>query len=220
VVRSLQGCSCWCNHDNEFITEVPLKRWPTIDADNTRERIFSPDELQRLYAVSPRWLENIIRFAVGTGCRQGEILSLTWDQVDLAERLIKLNSSQTKSKYARVVRILPDVEALLRSIPRALHTNRVFLSATGRPIRTWGGGPHRAWAKALREAEISDATFHDLRHTFVTLAMRGGNPSHVVMLQVGHKSAAMLRRSQLVNEIDLQQLQLPDEPNDSARRSS
>jgi hypothetical protein len=30
----------------------------------------------------------------------------------------------------------------------------------------------------------------------------------------------MLRRYQLVNEIDLQQLQLPDEPNDSARRSS
>ena len=55
----------------------------------------------------------------------------------------------------------------------------------------------------MKRLGIEDAVFHDLRHDFVTKAMRSGNPAYLVMKQVGHKSDAMLRRYQLIDERDL-----------------
>ena len=60
----------------------------------------------------------------------------------------------------------------------------------------------------MKLAGIEDATFHDLRHDFVTRAMRSGNASHVVMKQVGHKTDPMLRRYQLIDERDLLELRI------------
>ena len=50
---------------------------------NTRERIFSEEEFQRLLKASPLWLQRIIIMAQGTRIRQNEIIQLTWDAVDL-----------------------------------------------------------------------------------------------------------------------------------------
>ena len=41
-----------------------------------------------------------------------------------------------------------------------------------------------------------------------TPTMRGGNASHIVMKQVGHKTDSMLRRYQLIDERDLLELQI------------
>ena len=60
----------------------------------------------------------------------------------------------------------------------------------------------------LEKAGIKGACFHDLRHDFVTRAMRGGNASHIVMKQVGHKTDSMLRRYQLIDERDLLELRI------------
>ena len=61
---------------------------------------------------------------------------------------------------------------------------------------------------SVEKAGIEGACFHDLRHDFVTRAMRSGNASHVVMKQVGHKTDSMLRRYQLIDERDLLELQM------------
>ena len=60
----------------------------------------------------------------------------------------------------------------------------------------------------MKIAGIEDATFHDLRHDFVTRATRRGNDPNVVMKQVGHKTNAMLSRYQLIDERDLLQLKI------------
>ena len=72
--------------------------------------------------------------------------------------------------------------------------------------------PKKVWNESLKRAGIEDAVFHDLRHNFVIKAMRGGNASHVVMKQVGHKSDAMLKRYQLIDERDLLDLEFSPEP--------
>ena len=63
------------------------------------------------------------------GMRQGEILKLQWSDVDLKTGFVCLRASITKTDEARSVRLLPDVVAMLREIPRAVHTPYVFLSA-------------------------------------------------------------------------------------------
>ena len=97
---------------------------------------------------------------------------------------------------------------MLRETPRALHTQQVFLSATNKPIPYWTTYVQKTWKQSLEKAGIEGACFHDLRHDFVTRAMRSGNASHVVMKQVGHKTDSMLRRYQLIDERDLLELRI------------
>jgi len=146
--------------------------------------------------------------ARGTGVRQNEIIQLEWADVDLQDGFVRLRASKTKTDEARSVRLLPDVIVMLKEIPRAIHTKKVFLSAKGRPIPYWTGYLNQVWQNTLKEAGIENACFHDLRHDFVTRAMRSGNASHVVMKQVGHKTDSMLRRYQLVDERDLLELRI------------
>ncbi|MDA0857050.1 MAG: site-specific integrase [Proteobacteria bacterium] len=192
----------------EFISKIPVSRYPVIKIDNIRKRVFSEVEYQLLLEVCPLWLRRIVIMARGTGMRQGEILKLQWSDVDLKTGFVRLNASMTKTDEARLVRLLPEVIAMLNDTPRALHTQQVFLSATNKPIPYWTTYVQKTWKQSLEKAGIEGACFHDLRHDFVTRAMRNGNASHVVMKQVGHKSDSMLRRYQLIDEKDLLELRM------------
>ena len=192
----------------EFISKIPVSRYPVIKIDNIRKRVFSEVEYQLLLEVCPLWLRRIVIMARGTGMRQGEILKLQWSDVDLKTGFVRLNASMTKTDEARLVRLLPEVIAMLNDTPRALHTQQVFLSATNKPIPYWTTYVQKTWKQSLQKAGIEGACFHDLRHDFVTRAMRSGNASHVVMKQVGHKTDSMLRRYQLIDEKDLLELRM------------
>ncbi len=193
---------------HEVISKVPVAKYPSIKIDNVRKRVFSEEEFSHLIEISPLWLKRIVIMARGTGMRQNEIIQLEWSDVDLQEGFVRLSASKTKTDEARSIRLLPNVIAMLKEIPRAIHTKKVFLSAKGRPIPYWTGYLNQVWQNTLKEAGIKDACFHDLRHDFVTRAMRSGNASHVVMKQVGHKTDSMLRRYQLVDERDLLELRI------------
>ena len=143
---------------------------------------------------------------------QREIIQLEWNSVDLEDGFARLRAAQTKTDEARSVRLSPQVIQMLGEIQRTLQWKNVFLSVTQRPILRWGSYQKKVWSESLKKAGIEDAVFHDLRHDFVTKAMRRGNTSHVVMKQVGHKSDAMLRRYQLIDERDLLQLKFSSEP--------
>ena len=96
-----------------------------------------------------------------------------------------------------------DLIQMMKKIPDTPHTRNVFLSVTQKPIRRWGSYQKKVWNESLKRAELEDAVFHDMRHDFVTKAMRSGNPAYLVMKQVGHKTDAMLLRYQLIDERDL-----------------
>ena len=197
---------------HEIISKVPVAYFPSIKVDNVRKRIFSDEEYQRLLEASPMWLRRIVIMAYWTGMRQKEIIQLEWNSVDLKAGFIRLKAAQTKTDEARSVRLSPQVLQMIKEIPKAPHTRHVFLSVTQKPIRRWGSYQKKVWNESLKRAEIEDAVFHDLRHDFVTKAMRSGNPAYLVMKQVGHKSDAMLRRYQLIDERDLIEFKFSSEP--------
>ena len=62
--------------------------------------------------------------------RRGEILSLTWDKVDFAKRMIRLEVTDTKDRQARNVPICTELFEMLRESPNKLHAgdddNHVF----------------------------------------------------------------------------------------------
>ncbi len=185
---------------HEIISKIPVTYFPSVKVDNVHKRIFTDDKYQRLLEASPLWLRRIVIMAYLTGMRQKEIIQLEWNAVDLKTGFIRLKAAQTKTDEARSVRLSPQVIQMMKKIPDTPHTRNVFLSVTQKPILRWGSYQNKVWNESLKRAGIEDAVFHDMRHDFVTKAMRRGNPAYLVMKQVGHKSDAILRRYQLIDE--------------------
>ena len=74
----------------KWVTDNPVLRIAKEKVCNIIERWLTPEEEQRLLAVSPCWLQEIIVFALHTGMRRGEILKLHWPHVDMARRTLTI----------------------------------------------------------------------------------------------------------------------------------
>ena len=192
-----------------FMSSNPIQRWPVIKVHNVRDRILSDSEWARLQKALPKWLWRIVFVAYHTGMRQNELMRMRWIQVDLKKGFVRLKAEDTKTEKNRIVRLIPEVVGVLRQAPRSMRSQQVFLSATGKPLQRWTSYVNRVWLEALEQADIQNFRFHDLRHTFVTRAMRAGNPAYLVMKQVGHRTESMLKRYHLIDESDLLQLAFP-----------
>ena len=134
--------------------------------------------------------------------RQGEILKLIWDKVDLERNFIRLAGTDTKNGLKRRIPIHPRVEMLI-NLPRVLHTNRVFLSK-GKPVNNFAGNYQLQWSRAVQEGELGDITFHDLRHCAINNLRLSGNDHFTIMAISGSRTTSVFRRYNVVNEEELQ----------------
>jgi integrase len=151
-----------------------------------RDRRLVGDEERRLLqacdAVNPE-LGAIVRFAIETAMRQGEIMSMTWDAVDLTARTVTLQV--TKNGTKRVVPLSTAAFQVLAGLPRQL---------SGKVWRYGQEGVKYAFPAACRRAGIEDLRFHDLRHEATSrLFEKGFNPMEVSAI-TGHKTLQMLKR--------------------------
>lgn len=165
---------------------VPLIRKPKENP--ARERRLSKEEEGRLLVeITQRsnnpWLKPVVLFALETGMRRGEILSLTWTQIDLDRRIARL--LDTKNGEGRSVPLTLKATALLYELPRSID---------GRVFATTAEAVKLAFARAVERSRIDDLHFHDLRHEAVSrLFEKGLNVMEVASIS-GHKTLQMLRR--------------------------
>ena len=167
--------------------------------DGRNRRLGSSEQTRLLAACdahSNPMLGWIVRVALHTAMRQGEILSLTRDQVDLKRRVVRL--TETKSGSARTVPLNRAATEVLRQAMRfevrPIDTSLIFFGEPGRDGRRRPYCFHPAWAGALREARISGLRFHDLRHEAVSRLVEAGLGDQEVAAISGHKSMQMLKR--------------------------
>ena len=156
-----------------------------------RNRILNEAEkLRILDELVPRptrrvsmWMKPLVEFALETGMRRGEMLALTWANVDLINRTAYL--PLTKNGESRTVPLSSKAIQILQSLPRSIK-GQVF------PIKPEAVAA--AFIKATRRAGVKDFHFHDLRHTAIThLATKLPNLIELAAVS-GHKSLAMLKR--------------------------
>lgn len=126
----------------------------------------------------------IVRLALETAMRQGELVSLRWEHIDLNRQIAHL--SDTKNGEARTVPLSSTAIRVLRSLPRSLH-GQVFPGLTTEAVK-------RAYIRAVRRARIEDLRFHDLRHEATTRLFEKGLNIMEVASITGHKDLRMLRR--------------------------
>jgi integrase len=182
--------------NNNLIDRNPI-RGVKLFKSNARDRVLATEEYQRLLAACTEHLVPIVALAYRTGMRRGEILGLRWDQLRLAERVIRLEAQDTKTNEAREIPLDAELAEMLKRLPTVLGCPRVF-TARGKPI----GDMKTAFNGACRRADIQDFRFHDLRHCAVTNLRKAGVPQNVIMSISGHKTDSMLRRYDKVDRED------------------
>jgi integrase len=153
-----------------------------------RVRYLTEEEIKSLLNVSPLYLKNIIKAALFTGLRKGDILTLKWSDVDLERSLLFFNEQKKKGKLG--IKLLnSDMVNLLMTIPKGKN-DYIFCGPDGEHLKD----VKRSFHTALKKTGITDFHFHDLRHTSAShMIMRGASPK-AVQKHLNHSSLAMTER--------------------------
>jgi len=147
--------------------------------------------LQACDASPSKGLGLIVRLALSTGMRRGEIMGLRWCDVDLAEGLVRLR--ETKNTDPRLVPLVPDTQRRLADWAkvRRIDTDLVFPSPRNPPHPV---DFTSSWNVALEQADIENFRFHDCRHSAASFLTDAG-VNHVVIAEIlGHRTLAMVKR--------------------------
>jgi len=139
----------------------------------------------------------IFLLAAFSGLRRGECLGLRWRDVDFERQAIRVEHSLSavdgelgtpKSGQMRSVPMAPDVaQALARLSQRERFTGRadfVFVGDEGGPLD--GSALRRRYVEALKAAELRPLRFHDLRHSFGTIAANAALSGRELQAWMGH----------------------------------
>ncbi len=180
---------------NEYTFKAVHKVKP-FKTDNKRDGYLNSEQIKNLLDAcdmgkQQRHLKPIIIFALNTGCRREEILSLTWEQVNLKSGFIYLSGMNTKNKEGRQIPINDTLRDMLQGLVRRLDVPHVFYDhETGKRF----GSIKRSFITACKKAGIYDFVFHSLRHTFASHLVMGGVDLTTVSRLMGHKSLTMTLR--------------------------
>ena len=153
-----------------------------------RDRRLEAGELERLLSAgtSPNpWFRPVVLFAIETGMRRGEILSLCWEHVHLDKRYVHL--PDTKNGDSRDVPLSPQALELLRGLPRNIREDQLVFPLHYEALKS-------SWRRACSRAGIIDLRFHDLRHEATSRFFEKGLNVMEVAAITGHKDLRMLQR--------------------------
>ena len=166
-----------------------LAKCKKLKGENKRLRYLSEEESERLISNCDKNLKPIVITALNTGMRRGEILGLTWDRVDLKNRIILLD--KTKNGERREIPINNTLYNTLSGLIRHIKTDYVFYNPeTLKPYCDLKKG----FGTALKKSNIVDFHFHDLRHTFASWLVMKGVDLATVQKLLGHKDIKMTLR--------------------------
>jgi integrase len=184
--------------------------WPKVRKQEERKDVgkaLSDSESARLLEVAAtkkRWriAATVIRIALLTGMRSGEITSLTWDQVDLSRRVLTVGRAKTSSGTGRQIPMNGDLYAVL-SDHAAWFTEKFGAARPEHYLFPFGTVPNdptrptkqvkTAWGKIRTKAKV-ECRLHDLRHTAATKMAEAGVAESTMLALMGHMSRAMLER--------------------------
>lgn len=177
---------------------VKLVRRPAAPRGRTR-RLLEGEEQRLLDAVESGrnvYMRPLIALAIETGMRRGELLSLSWQHVDLGRGVAHL--PLTKNGTARDVPLSSRARAVLQGLWEARGD-----STDPRVLSTTGSAVAQAWSHLCGRAGVSDLRFHDLRHEAVSRLFERGLGLMEVASISGHKELRMLGRYTHLRAVDL-----------------
>jgi integrase len=198
----------WCRENVAKLLPLPTQDRREIDPLNM-------EEVKQFLAVARRHrLWPLWSLALDTGMRVGEILALTWADVDFKRgQLLVVRSvctgmkgpavvgkPKTKSS-SRIIKLTGQTFAALRRAREERPQDRLVFPSRGLGANYGRGDRYmtaaalrRTFAKLLKKAKVRQVRFHDLRHTHATLSLAAGQNVLAVSRRLGHSDVRVTLR--------------------------
>jgi integrase len=150
-------------------------------------------DLLPVFGVYTDALNPLVRLALHTGCRRGELLALRWRDLDLTAARLTVRADTTKDSEARHIPLNRDILAVLRTWrpDDADPDTCVFPGVDDDTALTT---VKKSWGGVLKAATITGFRFHDLRHTFASRLVMAGVDLNTVRELLGHSDIKMTLR--------------------------
>ena len=166
-------------------------------------QVLDRDELQRfLIQAQAEGYYELFLLDLATGLRRGELMALQWDDLDFETGVLNVNKQvyavngelqfsepKTKNSIRKIV-LPPSVVEVLKEYEKTVNSRWMFPSPVkeDRPITP--GVVRKRLQLILEHAGCNHVRFHDLRHTFATLALQNGMDVKTLSAMLGQVSAA------------------------------
>jgi integrase len=223
--------------ENELISKNPAIKIKKLKIEEDKEmHILSPDECSRFLSAAKEYYPDfypMAYIALFTGMREAEILGITWDVINFANKKIRVNKSVYEGKLVPTVKSsssfrnvdmtnsLVDVLKTLKKENNTLN-KLVFSNNTGNPICVQNM-LNRRFHPCIKKAGITNhVRFHDLRHTYVSLLISKNIPMKYIQNQVGHSSITVTMNTygHLLSDVHENAIQVLDSISSEIREKS
>ncbi len=200
------------------VYSVAIREWGWADSNPVvkirpfrepegRERILSDADLRRIVDTldsHPRQdFQLIVRIALVTGCRRGNVESIRWEHIDFNNRTVIF--PDTKNNRPHVAPLPEDICARLsaRRIEMAAFSGPVF------PSREGSASPYvdvkQVWRRFVKALGMTDLRFHDLRHNVGSFLAKQNVSLFMIGKVLGHRSLESTKRYMHVGVADIVQ---------------
>ena len=205
------------------LAQNPFDNVPQLQWDSHSRRSLTKDEISRLLAaakVEGREYHLLFLLAAYAGLRLGECCNLKWENIDVSRCIIQFVPSKTRKFANGQLVTIPIHWKLLQALlgtPAEERAGAVLPELARSYAASWWGAKCTL-KRIFREAGIQtsvklegrshmtpEATFHSLRHSFVSFAANAGVPLESLRSIVGHKTTAMTRHYYHADEDALRQ---------------
>lgn len=154
-----------------------------------RSRRVSDDEIEAIMDEmrSALPMEELIRFAVDSCMRLGEVVRVEWNDIDHDKRTLMIRDRKHPNKKKGNHQIIPLLGQTYPIIQRQVKQNGLIFPFNPNSISA-------AFFRAIQKTDIKDMHWHDLRHEGISRLFEQGYAIQEVALVSGHTSWNMLRR--------------------------
>lgn len=175
-----------------------LKRKGILTESPPRTRYLSHDEEKTLLAALPSYMVPAATVAIDTGLRVQELLSLTWNNVDLHKGEITVPAEFAKNGLERRVPILDRARTIMGTLPRHIKSNYVFTKKDGERY----GRFNKGFNANVERAGLKPLVWHDLRRTCGCRLLQDYQmPLEHVQKWLGHMTIGQTQRAYAFLEV-------------------
>ena len=182
-----------CVEEWYWLERNPARSIRRMKENNRRSRFLDDQELDRLLKSCKKDPEllDVVVLALSTGARRGELQALQWKDVDLKSEFITFRN--TKNKTDRTIPIVSKALEMFKKRFRERVLGKGDWVFPAPKSEGYADFRHR-FPRYVKQAEIKDFRFHDLRHTAASYLAAAGASERKIAEILGHKTLEMVKR--------------------------